>query len=98
MVALTYTIAPGAGWSEKCVVAFIVIYVFFYFLAYSPYPFLISGEVPSQRTFPRRWTLLRIGLRAYTFGLAGAVSYFGSWLVGFTAPYLSGCNANLTDI
>jgi MFS transporter, SP family, sugar:H+ symporter len=75
LTALVYTIDPTADWSKKCVVAFIVIYVFFYFLVYSPYPFLISGEVPNQR------------LRNYTFGLAGATSYFGSWLVGFTAPY-----------
>jgi len=49
MVALVYTIAPTAHWSQQCVVAFIVIYVFFYYLILSPYPFLISGEVPNQR-------------------------------------------------
>ena len=53
LTALVYTVNPTADWSKKCVVAFIVIYVFFYFLVYSPYPFLISGEVPSQSTVQR---------------------------------------------
>ena len=75
LVALFYTVAPDALWSQRGLLAFTFIYQFMYFFAVSPLPFLISGEVPTQR------------LRAYTFGVGNAISYFGSWLVNFTSPY-----------
>jgi len=49
-IALAYTVAATSTSSAKCVVAFLVIYQFFYNWGLSPYTFLISGEIPAQRT------------------------------------------------
>jgi|SRR5271169_5628869 len=49
-IALAYTVAPTSNSAAKCVVAFLVIYQFFYNWGISPYTFLIGGEIPAQRT------------------------------------------------
>ena len=85
-MALAYTISPQSGPSAKCVVGFTVIFVFFYNWGVSPYTFLLSGEVPSQR-LTQTCSGLTLGLRAYTMGASGAFSYLASWTVSYTAPY-----------
>ncbi|KAF2461165.1 general substrate transporter [Lineolata rhizophorae] len=59
----------------KVMVAFTIMYIFFYNLCCAPYLYLVAGEIPSQR------------LRGYTLGIAIAISFFFSWLVSYTAPY-----------
>jgi MFS transporter, SP family, sugar:H+ symporter len=85
-IALAYTVDPTSNSAAKCVVAFLVIYQFFYNWGISPYTFLIGGEIPAQR-IPHLPHRLMVGLRAYTVGIAGSISYLGSWLVSYTAPF-----------
>jgi hypothetical protein len=51
-IALAYTVDPTSNSAAKCVVAFLVIYQFFYNWGISPYTFLIGGEIPAQRIHP----------------------------------------------
>ncbi|KAI1611804.1 general substrate transporter [Exophiala viscosa] len=66
------TLSVTAG---KVLVAFTIIYLFFYNFCIAPYVYLSAGEIPTQR------------LRGYTLGSAIGIAFFWNWLVTFTAPY-----------
>lgn len=66
------TLSVAAG---KALVAFTIIYLFFYNMCIAPYVYLSAGEIPTQR------------LRGYTLGSAIGIAFFWNWLVTFTAPY-----------
>ncbi|KAK4937700.1 hypothetical protein LTR10_021710 [Elasticomyces elasticus] len=75
VLALIYhkdTLSVAAG---KVLVAFTIIYLFFYNFCIAPYVYLSAGEIPTQR------------LRGYTLGSAIGIAFFWNWLVSFTAPY-----------
>ena len=75
ILALIYhkdTLSIAAG---KVLVAFTIIYLFFYNFCIAPYVYLSAGEIPTQR------------LRGYTLGSAIGIAFFWNWLVSFTAPY-----------
>ncbi|OQV09313.1 hypothetical protein CLAIMM_13447 [Cladophialophora immunda] len=59
----------------KVLVAFTIIYLFFYNMCIAPYLYLCAGEIPTQR------------LRGYTLGLSIGVSFAWNWVATFTAPY-----------
>ena len=59
----------------KVLVAFTIIYLFFYNMCIAPYLYLAAGEIPTQR------------LRGYTLGSAIAIAFFWNWLTSYTAPY-----------
>lgn len=58
-----------------CMVAFVVLHMFFYSMCTAPYLYLAAGEIPSNR------------LRSLTLGIASAIGFVGAWLVSFTIPY-----------
>lgn len=59
----------------RCMVAFVIIHMFFYTMCTAPYLYLVAGEIPSNQ------------LRSFTLGIASAVGFVGAWLVSFTIPY-----------
>ena len=83
IAAAIYTAAPTNPAANKCLLAFVVIYIFAYTASISPYAWVIGGEIPSQR------------LRHYTLGLAAGVGFFLAWLISFTAPYFLNPSPNL---
>ncbi|KAH8160421.1 hypothetical protein CIB48_g7819 [Xylaria polymorpha] len=72
--AIAWTISPGSAATGRVVVAFNALFVFFY-VAYSPFAWLLGGEYPNS------------ALRGYCFGLATALSFLGNFLGTLTAPY-----------
>ncbi|KAF9886737.1 hypothetical protein FE257_011114 [Aspergillus nanangensis] len=62
----------GAG---VAIIILVSIYIFGFNFGLEPYVYLVAGEMPSQQ------------LRAYTMGLANAVSFIFAWLCAFTTPY-----------
>lgn len=66
----TLTVTAG-----KVLVAFTIIYLFFYNFCIAPYVYLSAGEIPTQR------------LRGYTLGSAIGIAFFWNWLASYTAPY-----------
>lgn len=66
------TLSVTAG---KVLVAFTIIYLFFYNFCIAPYVYLSAGEIPTQR------------LRGYTLGSAIGIAFFWNWLTSYTAPY-----------
>lgn len=75
LIAVVYTANPLSLATGRCLVAFVVIYLFFYNMCCAPYLYLVGGELPSQR------------LRGYTLGPAIAIAFVGNWLASYTAPY-----------
>jgi MFS transporter, SP family, sugar:H+ symporter len=63
IIAIVYTVAPTSQAALKCLVGFIVIFIFFYGGFTAPVAWLWPGEIPSTR------------LRAYTLGLGTAVGF-----------------------
>lgn len=59
----------------RVLVAFTIIYLFFYNMCIAPYVYLCAGEIPTQR------------LRGYTLGLSIGVSFLWNWVASYTAPY-----------
>ena len=59
----------------QVLVAFAIIYLFFYNTCIAPYLYLCAGEIPTQR------------LRGYTLGLAIGVAFAWNWVATYTAPY-----------
>ncbi|KAI3337506.1 MFS transporter [Xylariaceae sp. AK1471] len=72
--AIVWTVSPGSVAAGTVVVAFNGLFVFFY-VAYSPYAWLLGGEYPNS------------ALRGYCFGFATAVNFLGNFLGTLTAPY-----------
>ncbi|KAL1881567.1 hypothetical protein Plec18167_003164 [Paecilomyces lecythidis] len=75
-MAVVYTVGgvpkDGAG---IALVVTVSIFVFGFNFGLEPYVYLVAGELPAQN------------LRAYTMGLASAVSFAFAWLCAFTTPY-----------
>ena len=63
IIAIVYTVAPTSQAALKCLVGFIVIFIFFYGGFTAPVAWLWPGEIPSTR------------LRAYTLGLGTAAGF-----------------------
>ncbi|KAI1608308.1 general substrate transporter [Exophiala viscosa] len=59
----------------RALVAFTIIYLFFYNMCIAPYLYLCAGEIPTQR------------LRGYTLGMAIAVAFLWNWVASYTTPY-----------
>lgn len=77
IVAIVWTVdadgtSPATG---RALVAFSILFLWFYNMCSAPYLYLSAGEIPTQR------------LRSYTLGISIAVAFLGNWLVSFTAPY-----------
>lgn len=76
IMAVVYTVPgiphEGAGTS---IIVLVSVYIFGFNFGLEPYVYLVAGEMPSQQ------------LRAYTMGLANAVSFAFGWLCAFTTPY-----------
>jgi len=76
IMAIVYTVPgiseDGAG---IALVVIVSVYVFGFNFGLEPYVYLVAGELPAQN------------LRAYTMGLASAVSFAFAWLCAFTTPY-----------
>ncbi|KAK1764519.1 MFS monosaccharide transporter-like protein [Phialemonium atrogriseum] len=61
--------------ASRCMVAFVVIHMFFYTMCTAPYLYLVSGEIPSNR------------LRSLTLGIASSFGFVAAWIISFTIPY-----------
>lgn len=61
--------------ASRCMVAFVVIHMFFYTMCTAPYLYLVSGEIPSNR------------LRSLTLGIASSLGFVAAWIISFTIPY-----------
>ncbi|KAI1281458.1 MFS transporter [Xylaria sp. FL0933] len=72
--AVAWTVSPGSAASGIVVVVFNGVFVFFY-VAYSPFAWLLGGEYPNS------------ALRGYCFGVATALNFLGNFLGTLTAPY-----------
>ncbi|KAI0006980.1 MFS transporter [Xylariaceae sp. FL0662B] len=72
--AIAWSVGPGSEEAGRVVIAFMALFTFFY-VAYSPYAWLLGGEYPNS------------ALRGYCFGVATAINFIGNWLGTFTAPY-----------
>jgi MFS transporter, SP family, sugar:H+ symporter len=75
IVALVFVYQSESITGGRVLVAFTIIYLFFYNMCVAPYLYLCAGEIPTQR------------LRGYTLGLAIGVSFAWNWVATFTAPY-----------
>ncbi|KAI1426736.1 MFS transporter [Xylaria sp. FL1777] len=72
--AIAWTVSPGSVATGIVVVVFNGVFVFFY-VAYSPFAWLLGGEYPNS------------ALRGYCFGIATALNFLGNFLGTLTAPY-----------
>ncbi|KAI1313585.1 MFS transporter [Xylaria venustula] len=72
--AIAWTVSPGSTATGIVVVVFNGVFVFFY-VAYSPFAWLLGGEYPNS------------ALRGYCFGIATALNFLGNFLGTLTAPY-----------
>ncbi|KAI0911494.1 MFS transporter [Ustulina deusta] len=72
--AIAWTMSPGSAATGVVVVVFNGVFVFFY-VAYSPFAWLLGGEYPNS------------ALRGYCFGIATALNFLGNFLGTLTAPY-----------
>jgi MFS family permease len=75
IVALVYQYKSTSPIGGKVLVAFTIIYLFFYNMCVAPYLYLSAGEIPTQR------------LRGYTLGMAIGVGFVWNWVSSYTAPY-----------
>lgn len=76
IMAAIYT-APGLSQHLSGIGLVVVtsVYLFGFNFGLEPYVYLVAGELPAQN------------LRAYTMGLAAAVSFAFAWICAFTTPY-----------
>jgi len=75
VIAVVYQYDSTSMAGGKALVAFTIIYLFFYNLCVTPYLYLSAGEIPTQR------------LRGYTLGTAIGIGFFWNWLCSYTAPF-----------
>lgn len=82
VIGIVWSVNSTSVVSGRLLVAFVIIYIWFYNAAAAPYLYLVAGEVPTQR------------LRSYTVGTSIGVSFFFNWVCSYTAPYF----LNPTDL
>jgi MFS family permease len=75
VIGAVYSSGATSLSAGKCMVAFVIMHVFFYTMCTASYLYLAAGEIPSNR------------LRSLTLGLASSLGFVGAWLVSFTVPY-----------
>lgn len=75
IVGTVYQYGGSSAASGRALVAFTIIYLFFYNMCIAPYLYLCAGEIPTQR------------LRGYTLGMAIAVAFLWNWVASYTTPY-----------
>ncbi|EXJ68167.1 uncharacterized protein A1O5_08782 [Cladophialophora psammophila CBS 110553] len=75
IVAVVFQHLSTSATGGRVLVAFTIIYLFFYNMCIAPYLYLCAGEIPTQR------------LRGYTLGMAIGISFAWNWVATFTAPY-----------
>ncbi|EXJ67571.1 uncharacterized protein A1O5_09584 [Cladophialophora psammophila CBS 110553] len=76
LFAIVAQAAPGSDAANKCIVAFICIYVFSFAATWGSIGPIVTGEVPSNR------------LRSKTVSCALSTNWFGALLVITSIPYL----------
>ncbi|KAK3323142.1 general substrate transporter [Cercophora scortea] len=76
LMGILYSV-PGISHHGSGIGLIVVVsmYLFGFNFGLEPYVYLVAGEMPAQN------------LRAYTMGLAAAVSFAFAWLCSFTTPY-----------
>lgn len=75
IIGIVSSAAPSSQSAGRVLVAFVILFMFFYNMCSAPYLYLVAGEIPSQH------------LRAFTLGTATSIGFVGAWIASYTVPY-----------